>query len=245
MQLDHLIIHIKETHRQRVDLLKAQSGLTLRIKAICRRSVPETNKHSAGDKTQADKLYRALMVNDPAANDVAMSAIHLIETRVTLRPHILVLEKELVKSAKQLPVTPFVEAISGFGWIGLAQIIGETGNLANYSNPGKLWKRLGLAPYNGKSPAQWKFDKGLTSSDWIEVGYSPYRRSVMFVIGEALIKKQNEYRELYLTRKEYEATKAPDLKPMAHHLRAHRYMEKRLLRDLWRAWNEVKLSIAA
>ena len=44
------------------------------------------------------------------------------------------------------------------------------------------------------------------------------------------------YRTLYLERKEYEKAKAPDLPPMAHHRRAQRYMEKRLLKHLWQQW---------
>lgn len=58
----------------------------------------------------------------------------------------------------------------------------------------------------------------------------------MFVIGEALIKKQNRYRALYLERKVIEEQKAPSGSKLLWHRRAHRYMEKRLLRDLWSAW---------
>jgi hypothetical protein len=236
MNLDELCSYIRETHRQREDLQRAQTAMTLRIKAICRRAIPETDKHQAGDKREADKLYKALVAGEVSADDVAMSAFHLIATRSTLSPHIKALEKQLIQTAKELPVFDFVESVHGFGWIGLAQIVGEAGNLWNYSKISKLWKRMGLAPYNGKSCAEWRRKGGLTALDWEDAGYSPSRRSKMFSIGDSLIKKQNDYRELYLQRKIYEQNKAPDLMPMAHHRRAQRYMEKRLLKDLMRAW---------
>ena len=234
--IDTLILYTKETHRQRNDLLKAQSGLTLRVKAICRRAVPETDKHPAGDKTVAGKIYKALMSKEPMADDIAMSAYHLIEARAMLKPHLARLTKEMEKTAKLFPVSEWVKGINGFGWLGLAQIIAESGNLDNYSNPAKLWKRFGLAPFQGKAPSQWRTKGGLTAENWVEIGYSPIRRSLMFSVGDSLIKKQNTYRELYLSRKEEEKLKAPELQPMAHHRRAQRYMEKRLLRNLWKTW---------
>ena len=126
----------------------------------------------------------------------------------------------------------------GFGFLGLAQIIGEAGDLANYANPAKLWRRMGLAPFGGKSPSMWRREGGLTAGDWENIGYSPRRRSVMFVLGDSMIKASGPYRELYLGRKAQEIAKAPDLPAMAHHRRAQRYMEKRLLLELWKSWGD-------
>jgi hypothetical protein len=77
----------------------------------------------------------------------------------------------------------------------------------------------------------------------------------MFVIGDTMLKKRSTYRDLYDERKIYEQEKAraagltiaPAAKIPAKrkhefisegviHLRSKRYMEKRLLRDLWVAW---------
>ena len=44
------------------------------------------------------------------------------------------------------------------------------------------------------------------------------------------------YGELYLARKAYEAEHHPDLTPKHRDMRARRYMVKRVLRDMWRAW---------
>jgi len=65
----------------------------------------------------------------------------------------------------------------------------------------------------------------------------------MFCLGDAMIKqtrKDNPYRTIYLERKELEKTKDADARPIVHHRRAQRYMEKRMLLDLWEAWNEAQ-----
>lgn len=121
-------------------------------------------------------------------------------------------EKEMVAYAKQLPVADWVlrPEQRGFGLLFLAIVIGETGNLSNYANPGKLWKRFGCAPFtkNGETlmGATWKSrannKKGLTkltSTDWEEQGYSPRRRSIAYLIGEGVVKANHSiYRARWL-----------------------------------------------
>jgi hypothetical protein len=69
----------------------------------------------------------------------------------------------------------------------------------------------------------------------------------MWNIGDALIKgnRAGKYRTFYLRRKEYELQRDPEMKPIKAHRRAQRYMEKRLLRDLWRAWRRTGVATAA
>ena len=72
-------------------------------------------------------------------------------------------------------------------------------------------------------------------------GYSPRRRSVLWQVGDVLIKSNRDgvYKKLYDERKIEEA-KNPELKSKMHiHRRAQRYMEKRLLVDMWEAWNKL------
>lgn len=138
-----------------------------------------------------------------------------------------------VKSlAQQLPVHPWVSAIRGAGDLNLGLIIGETGDLSTYSNPAKLWKRMGLAVMaDGRSHRRVKGE---------QTGYSPIRRTIMHNLGECLLKgNDGEMRGLYDTRKAYEIERNPEIKPIVAHKRALRYMEKRFLRDLWREWRRV------
>lgn len=154
---------------------------------------------------------------------------HLRKTRMDLY------EKPMQKLAKELPVWPWAEACRGFAPLSLAQLVGEIGNLSDYDNPAKVWKRMGLGRVDGENQRR-TTDKELA----IKMGYNPARRSVMYVIGDNLIRAKNpEYYGLFLERREYERERAPDDKPIAHMRRAHRYMEKRFLRDFWRAWRSA------
>lgn len=234
-----LVASIRGAHRQRQDFHRAEKSLTLQIKAIERRlsqassaalpasHVPgEPIEESDGDLSMGDLLEQAATVGFFAAEPLVLA-------RAVIKPCRMRSERECQRLAKRLPVWPWVEAINGFGALGLAQIIGETGDLSLYSNPAKVWKRMGLAVFNGKS------QRRVAGAGAIEQGYSPVRRSIMFCIGDSLLKKQNPYRELYLARKVLEQSKLPDGTKMHWHRRAQRYVEKRLLRDLWRAWRDL------
>jgi len=241
-----LIAEIKETHRQRDDLLRAEGSLTRQIKAIGRRMKTSSNMSTT------DQL-----------SDFA--ALHLQAAKDAIHPGKLEMERRLKKLAKDLPVYSWMKSINGFGEIGLCQIIGECGDLSNFNNPAKLWKYLGLAPIT-------EYPVGPNGGRL----YSRRTKSMMYVIGTSLIKKKSPYRVLYLKRKadehakgvadglvpasvfsdtikKWEELELPELKKItvaeykknpkkyrtAGHIefRALRYVEKRLLRNLWREWN--------
>ena len=165
--------------------------------------------------------------------------------------------KEMERLGKSLPVWgAFGEEIKGFGARSLSVIIGEAGDLSLYANPAKLWKRMGLAVMDGVR--QGGLRKTAGAEAWIAHGYNAKRRSFMFVIGDVLVKNQNRYRDLYLQRKDIERAKAAErgltVAPAAKipakrkdefmsdghvHRRAQRYMEKRLLKELWQAWRRA------
>lgn len=170
-------------------------------------------------------------------------------------------EKEMARLAKSLPVwTDFAEGVRGLGAISLAVILAETGDLSAYPKKGHVWKRLGLAVIDGTR--QGGLRKTASAEEWIAHGYNPQRRSRIFVIGDVLIKQGDLYRQVYLDRKEYErraaearglivapAAKIPAKDRALYvsdghiHRRAQRYMEKRLIRDLWQAWNGRRVTI--
>lgn len=143
------------------------------------------------------------------------------------------LEKRMERMAEQLPVWHWAEGVRGFGALGLAQIVAECGDLANYDDPAKVWKRMGLGLVDGERQG-----KRSNADEALRHGYNPQRRSIMHVIGDSLMKgnREGEYRTYYLSEKARQAEKHPADPPIAAHMRALRHMEKRLLRDLWRAW---------
>lgn len=261
-----LIASIRGAHRQRQDFHRAEKSLTLQIKAIERRLSGAVHDASPWSATPREPLIEngeghvridtrredadvVLDLNeegdeghlalDSQFNDASVAFFAtepLALARAAIKPHRMKAERECQKMAKKLRVWLWVDAINGFGALGLAQIVGEAGDLSLYSNPAKLWKRFGLAVFDGKS------QRRVSGAAAIEQGYSPVRRAIMFCIGDSLLKKQNAYRELYLARKVTEQAKLPEGTKMHWHRRAQRYTEKRLLRNLWRAWRDQRFA---
>ena len=171
------------------------------------------------------------------------------------------IEKAMRKLAEQLPIYAWTQKPEqrGFGTLFLAIVIGETGDLTIgnnfYSNPGKLWKRLGCAPYKydgqTKMGSTWRSGKEgkLPAEEWAKFGYSPRRRSISYLIGESIVKqnfkpggtkedKKNEkYREAWEFHKTRFAQNHPDYTPKRCHLHGMLVATKVLLKTLWWEWN--------
>lgn len=175
----------------------------------------------------------------------------------TLEAKLNVTMRDLVR---RLPIwEDFAAHVPGLAEGGVGVIIGSAGALSNYSNHSKLWKRMGLAVIGAgdglDDHRQGSPGTGATAEDWIAEGYDKKRRSLSYIIGEGLIKIAGPYREVYLARKDYEIEQAQavgltiapsasipvkrkdEFRSQGHiHRRAQRYMEKRLLRDMWQRW---------
>ncbi len=142
-------------------------------------------------------------------------------------------ELEMRKVARKLPVAAWANDVKGFGELALAVVVAEAGDLSRYANEGKLWKRLGLAPYNGRAMSNWKSEFGrmgdaaLTSKEWTDAKYAPRRRAEIYsCVGDPLSKHQLEsvkksgapygrpkgpYGEVYVRRREHTALTHPEM----------------------------------
>lgn len=225
-----LVAQIVEIWRQRQDMVRAQAKLTLQIKAICRR-------FTGGDRREADRLYASMQNGreHPLAEAAHAACAPLLLARQPLEGSRQALEKELARLARDLPIAHVVEEIRGVNFSTLAAIVGECGDLSAYRDHSAVWKRCGLAVIGGERQR-----RKANAEEALEHGYSPSRRSVMWNIGEALFKAQGKgesagpYRRIYDARKEHELVRCATA---GHaHAAACRYMTKRLIRDLYRAW---------
>ncbi len=160
-----------------------------------------------------------------------------------------VLEKIMVAEVAKLHVIDWVNEPEqrGFGPLFLAIIIGETGDLFNYENPGKVWRRLGCAPYTKDGVtmmgASWrgkKEDPKMHKSDWQEFGYSPRRRSIAYLLGASLLKMNHSiYRERYDNGRKVFQGKHPEyVKPGRSHNHGMLVASKLLLKNLWLEWHK-------
>ena len=152
------------------------------------------------------------------------------------------IEREMKRIARTLPVAEWQASVRGFGDMGLAVVVGEAGDLSNYANPAKLWRRLGLAPYQGHAGKTWRIPgwrpRALSSEEWSDYGYSAQRLAQVYgVVSEPLMKAcaGTVYRAVYDHAKASFAERASS--PAHAHAHAMRVMTKALVLDLWRVWH--------
>ena len=148
---------------------------------------------------EARQLIEDIVNNKKVVSSIQQSVIAGAEATAIFTRLTKSFEGSMEEFAKQLPVASWVEHKDqrGFGWLSLAKIIGETGDLANYATVSKVWRRMGCAPHTFNDKTQmgstWAYNKKdtLPADEWVEFGYCRRRRAVMYVIGECLI-KQNQ-----------------------------------------------------
>lgn len=266
-----LVAAIRATDRLRRLLYRQKASLWLGLKALARQvtaeecgAVAEKRKLNGTELKVAQDLAAKIYAGEVEDLDaeVALSAKPLVASHMMIGPEEHALELKVKRLARQLPVYEWVKETPGFGDFGLGQIVGEAGDLGRYPNPAKLWKRMGLAVIDGKS------QRRITGADALKHGYDPRRRSLMWNIGAAAIRNRSEpYRTLYDERKVYEVEtatakglevlpsatitqrvkKGADIKEfrslMHVNKRSQRYMEKRMLLDLWKAWRDANSSL--
>lgn len=233
------IARIRHWHRQRCaamdarKILDLQCGAKLRVFLGWSKSLPDAERKAIAERAA-----------DMIATGEAGEYTEFVAAFAVGRKPFEAIEKQAVKEMEALAATlpawtAFGESVRGFGLASLAVIVAEAGDLSLYANPGKLWKRMGLAVMG--DVRQGGLGANASKEDWIAHGYNRQRRSRVWNIGDALIKgnRGGEYRTVYLQRKEYELARDPDMKPIKAHRRAQRYMEKRLLRNLWSAWRRA------
>lgn len=198
--------------------------------------------------TEADALI-AELVTDPKAEHPAALFVRASEHGIaSLVQGEKANAKRMIAEARRLPVAAWagLPEQRGFGELSLARVVGETGDLRLYANPAKVWRRLGLAPWTfqkggGESVTRmgstWRTKGGLPADEWTQYGYSPRRRSVMYVVGDTLM-KGNRTGPYKLRYDEAKALKVgAGLTPIHAHKHALLVMTKLLVKNLWKAWN--------
>ena len=252
-QLSAICAELQSLQRRRAVVIKSRIMQANRLQAVIAGTIGYhsgmTEKDRQKKMVEASKLIRD--VSDGSADspmkDIILVTLIGIDAFNTLQKQI---EKEMFPLAKELPVANGKqswinrEQQKGFGVPLLSVVIGETGDLANYSNPGKVWRRLGCAPWTfdgktlmGKTWRSGKYGK-LPASEWEAFGYSPRRRSIAYLIGECLLKNnKSAYRKRYDETKAAVKAKHPDYSDGRCHNHGLLLMTKLLLKNLWLEWN--------
>jgi hypothetical protein len=184
---------LRELQRDRADHLKTRNMLAARLRNIVAGRLGDGCGEAA--LAAADALISRVAGGEPHALRRLILAHR--EGIAPLEAVVKDLTREMEALARQLPVWPWKcrPEQRGFGPLALAQVVGECGDLANYPNVAKVWRRMGLAPWSfggqTRMGSAWRGDKRnrLPPEEWERFGYSPRRRSVAYLIGEALVKQ--------------------------------------------------------
>ena len=199
-----------ELWRQRAALVRTEGDMSRRISAL------------------AGRIKKS--IDDPI---VTTAAAPFVSARTSIHSSRKALESRIRALVRRDPIWPWVKALPGLAELGFACILAEAGgDLLAYPTHSKLWKRMGLSvSEDGQAQRRRRGAAGELE------GYSPRRRAASHTVASALFRIQSinrgQYRQIYDVRKAYEESRT--LSRQHAHARAMRYMEKRVLRDLWRA----------
>lgn len=227
--------HIVAGWKMRQRWHRAEKALILQAKAICR-------AFCAGDKDKANAAYDDTLDGNPPGPEFVAALTPFLPAIKRFEQERKAIEKDLKKTAKNLPTYDWAMSVRGFGELNFVALIGECcvmeedgtmRGIGDYRSVSALWKRMGVGLVNGERQRRIA-DAELA----ILHGYNPSRRSVLFNVGECLIKAGGEYKELYNERKAYELARDPEIRPIIAHRRASRYMTKRLLRKMFAQWRK-------
>lgn len=244
---------LQELQRQKATFLKSRimidNRLTANVSTMMGYSAGMEEKERKAVRAEAETLIAALAKGKPVEEKWANIAQQIVGVVASVQASsngfdtfLGGVEKEMSRLAKQLPAAAWINDTDrrGFGILSLATVIGETGDLSLYANPAKVWKRLGLAPFQGKMPSTWRRcrDGKLSAEQWTEIGYSPRRRSIMFVVGENIVKQnKGSYRKRYDEAKAAAHVNHADWSNGRCHWHGMLLATKRLVLDLWKEWN--------
>ncbi len=255
-----IALELMEYQKRRSGLIKMMNAQRSQIMSYITRIVGYNSFQDEKERKQkwelAGKIFDSIVKEEtpPAGQEqiaslCAIPALAVKSSLIGLAKERAQIEDEMIQRVKNLPVCDWWVSVKGRSYLGLAIIIGEAGDLSGYENPAKLWKRFGLAVMDGVR--QGGLSKTAKAEEWIEHGYCPRRRSALWTIGDSLMKTNGAdgiYKKIYDDRKEYEIKRLKQewieaghteksFKPGHAHNRAKRFMEKRLLLDLWNKWN--------
>ena len=237
-RLADLLAELRELSRMRGHLVRTRVSLVNHIKSIERRLEASIQLNTLADVPPNGGGGRTASIAALASMPLSQS-LDIVD--VAIKP----LDKRMTGIVKSLPIYEWAKKQRGIGIsqvIGLAQILAETGNLSNYATKERVWKRMGLACL--EDGTRQRRIAGVSKAEALAIGFVGWRRAIMAVIGENLLRAKNlKYRAVYEKRRDHTSKSHPDWTAMHSHRDGLRIMEKCFLEDLWKAWRAAVLDV--
>lgn len=249
--LSQIISGVGEVWKRRQGWHRAEKSLTLQCQALCRGLC-------AGDKIEGKVLFKAIENGEehPLAIPAMMSIAPLLAGKEPIETQRLGAEKQLKKMAADLPGYKFCMETVGLSEFTIYALTGECPGInlrgfLDFDTPSRVWKRLGLAVMDDGTR-----QRKVAGEMGMRHGYNPARRSIVWTIGDSIIKGKGPYRKMYddfkLVEQQSAEAKGLTILPAARitdkmkesgkyiseghiHNRAKRKMEKAMVRDVWAA----------
>jgi hypothetical protein len=250
------IVAIRSLHRRRRYAMKVQQKIDRAMESFIRINATEwTYDASEDERERFNREVKAILAaaREGKGEDWIVGLVE--KTNRGREPFDAIrkdVETSMEKIAAELPVSKWIKGIRGAGLLGLATIYAEAGDLANFSSPAKLWKRLGFAPYDGFAGSTWKRPtwrpRTLSADEWIENPFSGERYALIHQIAVWLVNAQwisakkagsdegkpnGKYGEVYAKRRAHTATTHPAWTKQHSRMDALRVAMKTFLKDLW------------
>lgn len=254
--LDIVCGQLVNLQRQREIVMKSRIMASNRLVAIV--AVEDfgynSNRTKENDRKvlfkKAQKLIKEVM-NDTGRSRIATIIRASVAGFKPLKDMEEVYKTEMKSLAKQLPVYKWIQSrdCRGIAFLTLTKVIGETGNLLNYANPAKLWRRMGCFAwtYNGQTHMgqAWRVPKWtdgikLPAEEWTKYGYSPKRRKLSYLIGKQIVNQnKGPYRQHYDKIKAEAKKIHPDWTDGHRDRHAMLLATKLFLKHLWVEWHKA------
>jgi hypothetical protein len=254
-----IIEDIRGLHRQRRYAMKVQQKIDRALESFIRiNATAWTFDATEDEREKFNREVKAIIVAARKGEGLPIIVELVHSTDKGRQPFDVMrdaVEKNMTALAEQLPVMSWVKTVRGAGALGLATIIAEAGDLGNYTNPAKLWNRLGFAPYDGAAGSTWKRPtwrtRTLTAEEWTEHPFSGQRYALMHQIAIWLVNAQwigaaksetgegkpnGIYGEVYAKRRAYTAVTHPDWTKQHSRMDGLRVAMKVFLKDLLIEW---------
>lgn len=245
--LQATIASVLELWRQRQAWHRAEKSLILQSKSLCRRLV-------GGDKDKGKELYEVVLKDGehPLKMEATLATGPLVVALEQVSSSRKEIEKRMENLAQYLPGYQYCIDTPGLSAFTIASLTAECAGVNNrgfldFDTISRVFKRMSVHCLPDGTRA--RLLEGVSA---VEAGYAPKRRSVLWTIGDSLVKAHGPYRDLYLAFKSDEEKKAnakgltviesakipkgekDKYMSKAHvHNRAKRRMEKELLRNIW------------
>ncbi len=212
-------------------LVRSQLGFSTRKK------VEEMNKaelkQAEAFKEEAKKIVTALLKGKDTDNNRVLSLAGFINAYNELEASRKDIEAQMIQYAKKLPYYEWAMEQPGIADLSFATLLAEIVDLNDYSNPAKVWKRMGVGVIGGERQRKVAGNAELA----VEHGYNAQRRSEIWNISKRIVMQKNRRPDhpwivYYVAEKEKQLAKG--LTKGHAEKRARIHTGKKMLKHMWR-----------